>query len=157
VFKTVTTSVAVASLLGAGAALAACPTPQVVARVTGAPIFSHTSPGKFAFADLDDNTLYGIPVGATLNSQGDVIAGVLDPSGCLPPMPDRAITAQQITQLIAQNQKILEENAAFGTNMPLLTITFEVTADSFDADGVFYPFNTPLGPAAIVQGVEGGE
>lgn len=136
-------------MIWGGAAMAeSCPTPTVVATVTGAPIFSVTSPVTFAFADVNDNTLYGLPLDGVVDSAGNLIAGVLDPQGCRPPLRGRGVMANQIVGLITQNLAIQAMNAAFGTSMPFLTITFDVTTDTFE---------TSQGTAIIVQGLDQGE
>jgi hypothetical protein len=145
-----TTAAAAAFLLiGAGTAIAAeCPTPTVVKTLTGAPIFAHTSLAKFWFANVDDNARYGMPLDAVVDAAGNLITGALDPNGCRPPLRGRSVTAAQIAGMVTQNMAIQGLNAAFGTKMPWITITFDVTTDTFD---------TVDGPVIIVQAILAGE
>jgi hypothetical protein len=72
----------------------------------------------------------------------------LDPNGCRPPLRGRSVTAAQIAGMVTQNMAIQGLNAAFGTKMPWITITFDVTTDTFD---------TVDGPVIIVQAILAGE
>jgi len=58
------------------------------------------------------------------------------------------VTAAQIAGMVTQNMAIEELNDAFGTAMPWITITFDVTTDTFD---------TVDGPVIIVQAILAGE
>ena len=94
-----------------------CPPPTIVKTLVGAPIFSTRTP-TFWFANVNDNNFYGIPLDAVLDANGNVVAGVLDPQGCRPPLAGRAIMANQIINIATQSMFIQVMNAAFGTNMP---------------------------------------
>ena len=97
-----------------------CPPPTIVKTLVGAPIFSTRTP-TFWFANVNDNNFYGIPLDAVLDANGNVVAGVLDPQGCRPPLAGRAIMANQIINIATQSMFIQGMNAAFGTNMPWIT------------------------------------
>jgi hypothetical protein len=130
-----TQAAAAAALLvfSTGAAMAACPPPVLTGNVTGAPVWSHTGLASLVFKVDGDSNLYGMPIDAVLDSNGNVVSGKLEPGTCMPPMKGRVVMANQIDALVTANQFIQELNAALHTKMPLLTIGFDVTTYTLDS------------------------
>ena len=118
----------------AGTAQASCPAVTITKNVTGAPVWSHASPARFAFFVDGDPTLYALPIGGIGDRLGNAIAGVNDPKNCLVPMAGRAVMASQIVGLVTVNKLIAGLNAALKTSMPLLTVSFDVSTDTLSTD-----------------------
>ena len=128
--------------------MAACPNVVLTGNVTGAPIFSHSGMGIFAFQIDGDKNLYGLPTGAFVDPKTGAVYGRLDPAGCIPPLQGRVVQAEQIAELVTANQLTMKLNDALHLKMPLQTVAFDVSTSKFDTDDgtlfVVYDIEQPV-------------